>query len=333
MDYLIVGWLGIIGFSVLMYVLLDGFTLGTGIILPFIIDKHQRSLLYSAILPTWDGNQTWLVLAGASLYGAFPLAFSIILPTLYVPIFIMLAALLLRGVVFEFRLKSKGSTADKWDYLFMFSSIFATFLQGIIVGTFVTGFDGSINHKLIAGYHWLTPFSLFTGMSLVFGYGLLGATRMIIKTENTLQQRLYIIARCALFFVWITLLIISLWTPFVDTYTQQRWFDSHHLAKLALLPAVTTLALITCVLSLFSKKESLPYWSAIVVFSCTYFGFGYSIWPYIVPHAVTVWQAASAHSSLLFMIVGACIMLPVLLYYTWYSYHIFRGKVTDVLEY
>jgi cytochrome d ubiquinol oxidase subunit II len=181
--------------------------------------------------------------------------------------------------------------------------------------------------------NWFNLFSVFSGASLVFGYALLGATRMIIKTEAVLQERLYIIARCALFCVWICLVVISLWTPFIDDFTKQKWFYSGHLALLAILPTITTLAFISCVLSLFSKKEHLPYWSAIVVFACTYCGFGYSIWPYIVPHSVTVWQAASAHSSLAFMMVGACIMIPVLLYYTWYSYHIFRGKVKDVLEY
>lgn len=333
MDYLVVGWIGIIAFSLLMYVLLDGFTLGTGIILPFVGGKHQRSLLYSAILPTWDGNQTWLVLAGASLYGAFPLAFSMVLPTLYFPLFILLATLLFRGVVLEFRLKSHGPAIKRWDCLFVFSSIVATFVQGLIIGTFVKGFSGSVKHMIIPAYNWLTPFSLFTGISLVFGYALLGATRMIIKTEGDLQHRLYLIARFALFFVWITLLIISLWTPFIDDYTKERWFHAHHFALLALLPLITTLSLLTCLLGLFSKHEHLPYWTAVLIFCCTYTGFGYSMWPYVVPHSVTIWQAASSHGSLVFMGVGACIMLPVLLFYTWYAYRIFKGKVTDVIEY
>lgn len=333
MDYLVTGWVGIIAFCVLMYVLLDGFTLGTGIILPFVGGKQERSLLYSAILPTWDGNQTWLVLAGASLYGAFPLAFSMILPTLYFPLFIMLAALLFRGVVLEFRLKSIGSATDRWDYLFIFASLVTTFVQGLIVGTLVKGFAGSVEHMIIPAYDWLTPFSLFTGVSLVFGYALLGATRMIIKTQAALQHRLYLIARFALFFVWITLLIISLWTPFVDAYTKEKWFHSNHLAILALLPLVTTISFLACLLGLFSKKEHLPYWTAVLIFCCTYVGFGYSMWPYIVPHEITVWQAASSRGSLIFMGIGACVMLPVLLFYTGYAYRIFKGKVTDVIEY
>lgn len=333
MDYLVVGWLGIIAFCVLMYVVLDGFTLGTGIILPFIRSPQERNLLYSAILPTWDGNQTWLVLAGASLYGAFPLAFSILLPALYFPIFIMIGALLLRGVVFEFRLKAKGAAIAQWDRLFILGSIVVTFMQGMIVGTLVIGFTSSIEPQVIPHSNWFTPFSVFTGVSLIFGYALLGATRMIIKTENALQHQLYLIARCALFFVWVTLIIISLWTPFVDQYTRIKWFHSGNLALLALLPVITTLAFIYCLFGLISKKELLPYWSAIVVFCCTYLGFGYSIWPYMVPHTVTIWQAAANQSSLSFVMVGACIMLPVLLIYTGYAYYIFRGKVNDVIQY
>lgn len=333
MDFLAAGWISIIAFCILMYVLLDGFTLGTGIILPFVGGNHQRSLLFSAILPTWDGNQTWLVLAGASLYGAFPLAFSMILPTLYFPLFIMLIALLFRGVVLEFRLKSHGKATDIWDYCFVTGCVVATFMQGLIIGTFVKGFTGSVEHMIIPAYNWLTPFSIFTGASLVLGYALLGATRMIIKTQFELQDRLYIIAKIALFFVWLALIIISLWTPFVDPYTTQKWFHSGHTAALAILPFITTLSFIACLLGLVTKKEHIPYWTSVIIFCCTSFGFGYSMWPYLVPHIVTVWQAASSHGSLLFMAVGACIMLPVLLFYTWYSYHIFRGKVTDVIEY
>lgn len=333
MDYLIVAWVFIIAFCVFMYVLLDGFTLGIGIILPFAGSREKRALLYSVIMPTWDGNQTWLVLAGASLYGAFPLAFSMILPTLYLPLFVMLAALLLRGVVLEFRLKSKGAVIDRWDRLFVLASVVVTFVQGVVVGTLVKGFSGSVEHMIFPAYDWLSPFSVLTGLSLVFGYALLGATRMIIKTQADFQKRFYFIAKLALFCVWVALLIISLWTPFVDPYTQSRWFNAPHLGLLALLPLTTTVAFIMCGFALFTKKEYLPYAMSILIFFCAYAGFGYSMWPYIVPHEITIWQAASNHGSLLFTFVGACIMLPVLLFYTWYAYRIFHGKVTDAIEY
>lgn len=333
MNYLAAGWISIIAFCLLMYILLDGFTLGTGIILPFLGDKRHRNIVFSAILPTWDGNQTWLVLAGASLYGAFPLAFSMILPTIYFPLFIMLIALLFRGVVLEFRLKTHGRETDKWDMCFVAACIVATFMQGLIVGTFVKGFSGSIEHMIIPSYNWLTPFSLFTGAGLVLGYALLGATRMIIKTEHVLQQRLYLIAKIALLCVWVALLILSLWTPFVDSYTTAKWFHSGHTAVLAILPFITTVSFIVCALALVAKREHIPYWTSVIIFCCTAVGFAYSMWPYLIPHVVTVWQAASSHGSLVFMTVGACIMLPVLLFYTGYSYYIFRGKVTDVLEY
>lgn len=230
MDYLAALWISLIAFCILMYVLLDGFTLGMGIILPFIKDRKERDLLFSAVLPTWDGNQTWLVLSGASLYGAFPLAFSMVIPTLYFPLFIMIIALLFRGVVFEFRLKSKDKETDRWDRL-----------------------------------------------------ALLGATRMIIKMVHDLQKRLYAIAKVALFCVWVSLLIISLWTPFVDEFTKQKWFHSGHTLLLAILPFITTLSFGVCAFGLFFKKEHLPYWASVVIFLCTSFGFGYSMWPYVVP--------------------------------------------------
>lgn len=333
MDFLVVGWIGIIAFCIIMYVILDGFTLGTGLIMPFIRDEKERSVLFSALLPTWDGNQTWLVLGAASLYGAFPLAFSFILPTLYLPLMVMLMALLFRGIVFEFRLKAHGKIIRRWDRLFSIGAYVATFIQGIVLGSFVRGFTGSIVDHSIPAFQWVSPFSIFTGFALLFGYSLLGSTRMLLKTEGRLQSKLFTLAKTFWVCVGILMLIVTLWTPFLDLHIKQKWFASDNTSKLIILPLVTMAAWLWGLIALNHKKESSPYWLAVAIFLCGYAGFAYSLWPYVVPHVYTIWQAASDRHSLGFIMVGACIMIPVLLFYTWCSYRIFRGKVKDVIHY
>lgn len=326
-------WMLIIGFCIIMYVILDGFTLGTGLIMPFIAKVEHRHILFSAILPTWDGNQTWLVLFGASLYGAFPLAFSIILPTLYLPLMLMIISLLFRGIVFEFRLKAHKEDIKKWDKLFILGCYVATSMQGLVVGTFVQGFIGHLESNIIPTHAWLTPFTIMTGISLIFGYMLLGATRMLIKTEGDLQHQLKYIAMIALVFVAVFMLVVSLWSPFVDPHIKQKWLYGGNNLRLAWLPVIAALSFSYCFYALWNNHEKSPYWLSVIMFLCAYIGFGYTSWPYIVPYQVTLYEAAAQVNSLKFMFVGACIMIPVLLIYTWYSYHIFKGKVKSVLHY
>ena len=333
MDFLVLGWAGIIAFCVIMYVILDGFTLGTGLMLPFIKDQHERSLMFSAILPTWDGNQTWLVLSGAALYGTFPSAFSTILPTLYLPLTLMVVSLLFRGVCFEFRLKAQAHIINRWDGLFFFGSLFATFIQGIVLGTFVSGFSGTMEGTTIPAYNWLTPFSLFTGIALVSGYLLLGSTRMVMKTEGDLQKRVNMIARTALILVALFMLIVSLWTPFTNPIIKMKWFGAANSGVMVAFPIICLIAFISCMIALVKNNDRLPFYAAIVIFICSYLGFAYSVYPYIVPYQLTIWKAAADHHSLAFTMFGAIIMLPVLLIYTGYSYKKFSGKVKDVIQY
>ncbi|MFN3234153.1 MAG: cytochrome d ubiquinol oxidase subunit II [Gammaproteobacteria bacterium] len=333
MEFFPTAWAIIIAFCIIMYVILDGFTLGTGLCLPFIKDRRHRDIMFSAILPTWDGNQTWLVLAGASLYGAFPVAFSIMLPTLYFPLILMVVALLFRGVVFEFRLKATENEAEKWETLFFVASFIVVFIQGMLLGTYVIGFDAKITDLVIPAYHWLSPFSLFTGVALVFGYTLLGSTRLIMKTERELQDCFYRIAIIALITVGVCMAIVSLWMPFLSNIIKEKWFLSDNTRYLAILPLLSTVAFFWCLTALFFKNEKVPFYLATALFLFGYAGFGYSVFPYIVPHQLTILQAAAPEGSLKFMFIGACVMLPVLLFYTGYSYHIFRGKVKDVISY
>ena len=330
MDALIIAWFCIIAFCVVMYVILDGFTLGTGILLPWIDNKH-RDIAMSVLLPSWDGNQTWLVLGGASLYGAFPLAFSTLLPVLYLPLIFIVLALLFRGVVFEFRLKAKSGKAN-WDRLFSFASLVTAFIQGIVLGTFVQGFD---LQQVDKAYHylWLTPFTLTTGIAVVCGYALLGASRLMLKTEGPLRDQMRKASEVLVLLVAVFMLIVSLWTPELSPIVKARWFGQDAFALILVLPVFTAIAFIIFWLGIRAKSDVVPYWSTVVMFLCGYMGLGYSLWPYIVPHEITLWQAAAPPSTLRFIIVGAVIMIPVLLFYTGYSYYIFRGKVKDVIEY
>lgn len=324
-------WIGIIAFAVIMYVILDGFDLGIGILSPFFKENH-RNLMISSIMPVWDGNETWLVLGGASLYGAFPLAFSTLLPTLYFPIMIMVISLLFRGVAFEFRLKS-DTTKKVWDLSFFFGSLIAAFMQGILLGTFVQGFDVIPGQFVVKAYAWFTPFSITCGVALIFGYALLGATWLISKTTADLQTKSYATAKILMIIIAFFAVGISFWTPLIDPQIKSRWMNREIIGYLAILPFSSIVFWLFAWFALAGKREYSPFWLTISIFLTCYAGFIIGSWPYIVPHAIPFWEAAAPRSSLLFMLVGALIMLPILLYYTYHSYRIFRGKVTDALHY
>jgi cytochrome d ubiquinol oxidase subunit II len=330
-EMLASAWIVIIAFCILMYVLLDGFDLGIGILFPFFKDSHDRNVLLSAILPFWDGNQTWLVLGGASLYGAFPYAFSMLLPALYLPLYMMMMALLLRGITFEFRLKAKGKEKH-WDTLFFLSSLGVTICQGLVLGTFIKGFDlDPRSHEL--HYALFTSFNITCSVALVFGYVLLGSTWVIGKTSGDLQSRMFVIAKKALCIVTVFLLVISAWTPFVDPSLLSFWLNPQYMYKLAILPFVTGLMIFYAFYALYQGYEYIVFWLSIGIFACCYLGFGLSSWPYLIPHVTTIWQAAAPASSLSFMLVGAVILLPILIGYTSYAYYVFRGKITEIIEY
>ncbi|MDF2530144.1 MAG: cydB [Gammaproteobacteria bacterium] len=326
MDYLIISWVAIIAFIFIMYVILDGFTLGTGIVFPFVPDK-DKDLVMAMILPTWDGNQTWLVFGGASLYGVFPLAFATILPILYLPILVMVIALLFRGVSFEFRVKSQKGRRH-WDQLFVLGSVAAAFIQGVMLGSFIQGFKLGPNE----GLQWLTPFTLATGMSLVLGYALLGSTRLIFKTTDELKAKMVKVAKFAAIGVGLCIIMVTVWTPQVNSLVAARWLGPEGL-WLGFLPMMSVLAFIILWASLRKAHDWLPYWSSVAVFLTGYLGLALSLWPYIVPNEISITQAAAPDSSLLFILVGATIMIPVLLLYTGYAYQIFKGKVTDAIHY
>lgn len=328
MDILALAWCGLIAFAVIMYVLLGGFDLGIGIMSVFIRNAHERDLMVASILPVWDGNQTWLVLGGAALYGAFPLAFSTILPIMYIPIFIMVIALLFRGIAFEFRLKAI-KTKFLWEICFFLGSLIAVIAQGFVLGTFVKGF----NLTNAAHYQWLNYFSLLCCIGLIFGYVLLGANYLIIKTEGNLQKKCYNISSKVQYLILIAFIAVSIVSPFLDSFIKERWFNPMNMPFLAILPLLTLMFFVMHWRALKKHQEHLPFWCVIGMFLMCYIGFIISSYPYIVPREITYEQAASDSSALAFMLVGALIMLPILLYYTYHAYSVFRGKVTEVIKY
>lgn len=320
---LVLLWAGIISFCIIMYVILDGFTLGTGILMPVLSD-HERDIAATMILPTWDGNQTWLVLGLASLYGAFPLAFSVLLPALYLPLLLMAILLLLRGVVFEFRLKSDVGKS-RWDMIFFFASICITILQGLIAAKVVRGFGSS--------EPFINEFSCLTAAGLVIAYTLLGSTRLILKCEGNLQKKMFVWSRVNAIVLIVAVSLVCFFTPFVHPKLYQLWSTISNWPVLFWLPLLTICLSVGLLTSVKYRHEFMPYWLSVLLVLSPFFGFIVNLYPYIVPYHITIWQAASPNNTLSFLLFGASIMLPVLLIYTGYAYHIFRGKVKDVLHY
>ncbi len=319
-------WAGLLALAIFIYVILDGFDLGIGIVFPFLKNDADRDVAMNSVAPVWDGNETWLVLGGGGLFAAFPLAYAVVMPALYAPFIIMILALVFRGVAFEYRWRDKAHEKI-WDRSFFFGSLIATFCQGIVLGAFVQGIE--VDGRAYAGgwWDWLTPFTFTCGIALVAGYALLGTTWLVMKTEGVLRESAYRFAirsgLATLAFVG----IVSLWTPFLSPEIAERWFTFPQL--LFVLPVPTLTAILAAILGwgLIKRKDAIPFPTTIGLFALCFAGLGIGITPYIVPRAITIQEAAAPDSSLLFMLVGAVILLPLILAYTAYSYWVFRGKV------
>jgi len=319
-------WAGLIAFAVLAYVVLDGFDLGIGTLFVLFRDHAERDQMMNSIAPVWDGNETWLVLGGGGLMAVFPLAYATVLPALYVPIILMLLGLIFRGVAFEFRFRTKRWRVV-WDVGFAAGSAIAAFMQGIALGALVQGIK--ISGRAYAGgwWDWLTPFSILCGVSLVVGYALLGACWLNLKTEGELQQRA---RRVALYAAGGTLVLIgavSLWTPFLNPIYFTRWFQWPTLVFSGLVPILLAACAFGLWQGLTAGKHLQPFVSALGLFVLSFAGLGISFYPYIVPGALTIREAAAPDASLGFLLVGALVLVPIILAYTGYAYWVFRGKV------
>lgn len=324
-------WAGLIGTAVLLYVLLDGFDLGIGILFSLAPSDKCRDKMMNSIAPFWDGNETWLVLGGGGLFAAFPLAYAIVMPAMYIPIILMLLCLIFRGVAFEFRFKSDKSKV-LWDYAFHFGSLGAALMQGMILGGIVQGITVEGRNFSGSAFDWLSAFSFMTGLGVVSGYILLGATWIILKTDGDLQNWARRTAKYISIFVLIFMGLVSLWVPHLDNDIHLRWFEDLFLYLLPI-PILTAILFGILIYSLRTDRELLPFLSTILLFVMGFLGLAVSLWPYAVPYEVTIWKAAAANESLSLMLVGVVIMLPVILAYTAYCYYIFRGKVSDEHSY
>ena len=319
-------WAGLLALAIFIYVILDGFDLGIGIVFPFLDTDECRDVAMNSVAPVWDGNETWLVLGGGGLLAAFPLAYAIVLPALYAPFIVMILALVFRGVAFEYRWRDKAHQPT-WDKAFFFGSLFATFAQGVVLGAFVQGIE--VEGRAYAGgwFDWFTPFSVATGLALTAGYALLGATWLVLKTEGGLRDRAYALARVAGVSTLGFIALVSMWTPFLSPDIAERWFTFPWLFFVLPVPTLTLLAAAALVWGLYTKRDWAPFPSTIAIFGLCFAGLGIGIAPYVVPRAITIRDAAAPDSSLMFMLVGALILLPLILAYTAYAYWVFRGKI------
>jgi cytochrome d ubiquinol oxidase subunit II len=280
----------------------------------------------------WDGNETWLIMGGMGLLAAFPLAFAVIIPAVYFPILLMLLGLIFRGVAFEFRLKAT-TRRHWWDRAFFFGSVVATFFQGVVLGAYVEGFP--VVGRAFAGgsFDWVRPFPLATGIGLLFGYAMLGATWLVMKTEGELQRWARGRARLALYGVLAFIAMVSLWTPFLQPRIAARWFAWPNIAYFAPVPIITLAIAWATWNSLRKGGEYLPFIGAMGLFAMCYLGLGISLFPYVIPYSVTLWDAAASPSSQAFLLIGTLFLLPLVFMYTGWSYYVFRGKVRGDLAY
>lgn len=319
-------WTLILGMAVFFYVLLDGFDLGVGILYGLAKDTASRNTIMNTIAPIWDGNETWLVLGGLGLLAAFPLAFAVIIPAVYFPILVMLLALVFRGVAFEFRFRD-AEHKTFWDHAFNYGSAIATFAQGIVLGSFIQGFEVTGRQFSGSSLAFLTPFSLMTAVALLFGYGLLGAGWLILKTEGDIQAAARRHGRICLIGVLAAIAAVSIWTPVASPVVAARWFSWRNILILAPVPIATAGAAFATWRALGNRAEVLPFAGAILLFVMSYVGIAISLYPMIVPYHFTLWEAASSERTQAFLLVGTLVLLPVIMMYTGWSYWVFRGKV------
>jgi len=311
---------------VLAYVLLDGFDLGVGILFLGYNPGEERDVTMNSVAPVWDGNETWLILGGGGLFAVFPLAYAVIMPALYAPIIAMLLALIFRGVAFEYRWRTQRGRF-LWDWSFALGSIVAAFAQGVALGALVQGI--TVEGRAYAGgwWDWLTPFSILTGVALVVGYSLLGATWLVLKTEGRIQQQARNYAYRAAFTMLVLIGVVSVATPYLNPAYLERWFGWPTAMFSVLVPALVLGCFYLLYSGLQRGYDMQPFLATMGIFVLCYIGIGISFYPFIVPTSVTIWQAAAPDNSLAFLLVGAVVLLPLIIAYTAYAYWVFRGKV------
>ncbi|MEO0413091.1 MAG: cytochrome d ubiquinol oxidase subunit II [Pseudomonadota bacterium] len=326
-EPLAIAWAGLLVLAVYIYVILDGFDLGIGMLFAAFKNKDDRDIMMTSVAPVWDGNETWLVLGGGGLFAAFPMAYAIIMPAIYVPIIAMLLGLVLRGVAFEYRWRTERWRAV-WDWAFISGSATASLAQGVALGALLQGID--VDGRSYGGgwWDWLSPFSILTGIAVMSGYCLLGATWLNIKTDGALQQKVQKMAWGFFISTLVFIAAVSAATPFLETAYYARWLTYPGILLAAPVPlAVAAVAFFLFRSLVQHKREVPPFLLSLALFGLCFVGLGISMYPYIIPTQVTIFDAATPFKSQIFMFVGAVVMLPIILFYTGYAYWVFRGKV------
>ena len=324
-------WAVIIFFGVMMYVVMEGFDLGIGMLYLFVPAKHDRDVMMNTVAPVWDGNETWLVLGGAGLMAAFPLAYAALLSALYLPLIFMLLGLIFRGVAFEFRFKALDHERHIWDKSFIGGSVTAAFFQGVALGTYILGIPMS-GHTYAGGpLDWFAPFPLITGLGVVIAYSLLGSTWLIMKTDGELQHKMIRVTRPLTWLLLAAIAVVSIWTPLADSHIAERWFSLPNLFWFAPVPLLLGAAVLLLLRSLKTAEgeqpHATPFLCALAVIFLGYTGLAISIWPNIIPPHISIWDASSPPQSQGFTLVGTLLIVPLILGYTAWSYYVFRGKV------
>ena len=321
-------WAIIIIFGIIIYMVMDGFDLGIGILFPFIKGEKDRDVMMNTVAPVWDGNETWLVLGGAALFGAFPLAYSVVLSALYLPLILMLMGLIFRGVAFEFRFKARPEKRHIWDKSFIGGSLVATFFQGVALGAFIDGLPVVNRQYAGGGLDWLSPFTVFCGIALIVAYALLGCTWLIMKTEGELQERMHKLGRPLALAVLALMGVVSLLTPLAHTDIAARWFTLPNLFWFLPVPILVLVTMYGLIKAIARKAHYTPFLLTLVLIFLGYSGLGISLWPNIIPPSISIWDAAAPPQSQGFMLVGTLFIILFILGYTFWSYYVFRGKVT-----
>ena len=323
-------WAGILAFAILVYVVLDGFDLGIGMLFGTTGNEIYRRQMMASVAPVWDGNETWLLVVGAGLFGAFPIVYAIFLSALYLPVILLLIALIFRGVAFEFRYKSE-KMRWLWDWGFFLGSGIATFVQGAAIGAMVNELPIEDGRFVGSAFFWLTPFAICCGIGLMIGFCLLGATWLILKTEGELRAWAYRRAPWLLVAVLAFLVVVFVYALVLKLDVMQRWLDR---PVLWIFPLVGAAAAAGCLFGIRARRDPLPFLMTVVIFLCAFGTMAVSFWPYMVPYSLTIEQAASPPSSLRFLFYGAGLfVIPVILIYTITVYWVFRGKIGEAGHY
>ncbi len=318
-------WMVLVGVVVMLYVTLDGFTLGIGLLFPMTTEERERDLMMSSIAPVWDANQTWIVFGGVALFAAFPMIYTVLFSALYIPLLTFVFGLIFRGVAFEFRINTQNKKV--WNRAFFAGCLFATLGQGFTLGAYLSGVQ--VEGTAFAGgaFDWLNPFSVIVALALVCGYMLLGATYLIIKTSGAVQTRAYHQAFWSSMAVIAFLLVVSVYSPAHDPQMLARWSSEPRIYFIWLLPLIGAAAFIALHVSLYRREEVKPFIFTVLLFLSAYLGLLAAIYPMAILPDITIYQAASQRETQIFILIGVVLLLPIILAYTTYSYWVFRGKV------